>query len=462
MQHEAPTEGMTRRRGLVALSGSEGGAAAVAVIVALLLAASPRAAAGVAAAGAVAALVLVWRDPVRARAEAWPPGPAALAFYALAVFACISSLWSQDVRESLTKPPYLALMIAGAQAFAILLARGTAAGRARLGTILLAALVAGLLLGAVESATDQWLSRQLFTLFPRLYKGLEAHVAVKDGVVTFISETNIKRRIGLFTLLMWPAALLALSLVPEPRRRLAAQLVALLATAMIALGPHQSSWVAGVLGLAVFGLAQVSRRLAARALAVLFAAWVLMALPLVFAAHKAGLYEAQWLPNSARHRIVIWNATASEVLKAPLLGVGANATRRIFEEREAGAAEPEQRDGKYIVGLTRHAHNAYVQVWFELGAAGASLLALAGVLLIGSMRRLPERVQPFALAQFAVTAAVMSSSYGIWQMWFLASITLGAAAMIAASWIAGDAADAPPRREPAPAREPLRPDRPVA
>lgn len=461
MRHETSTTaeskpGASGTWGLADMAGLAG-----ALLVALLLAASPRSAAAVAGIGAVAALAAFWRQANGARAEAgiaWP----AVALYALAGFALISSLWSQDVRESLTKPPYLALLIAGVQAFAVLLSRQKGQANARIGPILLAALMTGLAFAAIESITDQWLSRQLFTLFPRLYKGLEAHVIVKDGVVTFITETNIKRRIGLYTLLMWPAVLLALTVAPMPRRRLAAAAVVGLAAAMICFGPHQSSWVAGVLGLIVFALAQASRDIAGRALAVGFAAWVLLALPLVFAAHKAGLYEAQWLPNSARHRIVIWKATANEVLKAPVLGVGANATRRIFEDREASAAEPEQHDGKYIVGLTRHAHNAYVQMWFELGAVGAALLALAGVLLIGAMRRLPERAQPFALAQFAVTAAVMSSSYGIWQMWFLASIALGAAAMIAASRLAGEAGDraAPPM--PAPATIQPSPEPPAA
>lgn len=401
---------------------------------------TPRFLALVGAIGAGLALAVLWRRPARAIAELSMPAQV-LAFYGFAGFALVSSAWSADVRESLTKPLYLMLLIGGVHATAVLVARSGAGQLAEVRKALLAVLLVGIALTAVESATDQLISRKIYTAFPSLRKGLEEHVSMVDGVATRISETNIKRRVGTFTLLLAPAALLILQLVPPLRRRAALAAFAAVAAVMIYSSPHQSSWVAGALGGCVLALSCYSRRAVSRFLQAGFLAWTLLAIPLVWAAHKAELHKASWVPNSARHRVVIWNTTANEALNAPFIGVGANATRKIFEDREAVSPATERDDGTYIKGLTRHAHNAYVQIWYELGAVGALLLALAGVMAIRAIPRLPNPAQPFAYAQFAATAAVMSSSYGIWQIWFLASMAIAAAALLVAAQAPSTAAE---------------------
>lgn len=418
-----------------AASGAKGLASLSSGLV-LVHVASPRFAA---LAGAVlfgGALAVAGRRWLNERTLDWLT-PVTGALLAFAIYALVSTVWSEDPRESLAKPAYLILLVVGARATLSLWSGLAPDLRRRIATGLLVALLIGLALAAVEAATQQWIMRKLYTAFPRLYKGLEQHVVVVDGVVAAISETNIKRRVGMLVLLVWPMALLMVALMPRPRLGVALALLGGLAAVMVYVGPHQSSQVAGIASIGVALLARYRIDAARRAVAVVLAGWVLLALPLVWAAHGARLHEASWMPPTARHRIVIWNATAAEALKSPILGIGANATRRVFEAREA-ANEPQRRDGGYIVGLTRHAHNAYVQVWYELGAVGALLLAIAGVALVRATRLLPALAQPLALAQITTTAAVMSSSYGIWQMWFLSSIAFGATLLCAAAELVGD------------------------
>jgi O-antigen ligase len=413
-------------------AGSKAALVVAALVVVLYAFWNPRSLALVGAIASGAALLAVWRRPARAIAELSLPA-AVLAFYAFAGFALLSTAWSADVRESLTKPLYLMLLIGGVHAAAMLLARAGAEQLAGIRAVLLAMLLVGIALTAVESATDQLVSRKIYTAFPSLRKGLEEHVSMLDGVATRISETNIKRRVGAFTLLLAPAALIMLQLARFRHRNAMIVALAALAVVMIYASPHQSSWVAGALGAFVLLLAYCSRQAAGRFLQAGFAAWTLLAIPLVWAAHKSELHKASWVPNSARHRVVIWNTTVNEALNAPFIGVGANATRKIFEDREAASPATERDEGTYIKGLTRHAHNAYVQVWYELGAVGAMLLALAGVMAIRAIARLPHMAQPLAYAQFAATAAVMSSSYGIWQIWFLASMAIAGTALLVAA-----------------------------
>lgn len=402
-------------------------------VLALFVAASPRAAATVAAIAAGIMLAVLWQDPVAARRRAGPTRET-VACYAFIAYALLSALWSADVAESLTKPLLLLLFVAGAHAGFVLYAGQDDGAKIRHGKLVLFAILAAFALAAVESVSHQLLTRSLFTAFPSFYKGMESHLTVSGGVITDVGDTNIKRRLAAVALLVWPALLLSRSMVVRDRRRLFALAIAVLSVVMIYAGPSQSAWVAGAVSLAVFVFALRSTPAARAALSATLIAGILFALPLVWAAHRAEWHKAAWLPYTARHRVVIWNTTANEVMKAPFLGVGANATRRIFEEREAVSPVTERDDGtSFSAALTRHAHNAYVQTWYELGAVGALMLTFIAVGFVAGTRRLPAPAQPYALAQIAAAAAIMSSSYGIWQPWFLAVLAIGALALLIAS-----------------------------
>ncbi len=62
-------------------------------------------------------------------------------------------------------------------------------------------------------------------------------------------------------------------------------------------------------------------------------------LPLDFAAYKADLHMARWLPDSARARIILWEYTAERTLEHPWLGIGVELDPCAEEEWGAGQAE---------------------------------------------------------------------------------------------------------------------------
>ena len=72
-----------------------------------------------------------------------------------------------------------------------------------------------------------------------------------------------------------------------------------------------------------------------------------------------------------------------------------------------------------------HPHSAYLQVWYELGILGAGLFLGFGLAVIRWITRLRPEIQPFALAQFSMTAVTMTTAFGLWQFWFLSAIALG-------------------------------------
>jgi hypothetical protein len=91
-----------------------------------------------------------------------------------------------------------------------------------------------------------------------------------------------------------------------------------------------------------------------------------------------------------------------------------------------------------------HAHNAYVQVWYEAGAVGVILLLSIGLLTIGAMSRTPPWVQPFLFATFASQALVAAFGFSVWAPWLLSSFVL--AAIFASPAVALALRDAEARR----------------
>ena len=74
----------------------------------------------------------------------------------------------------------------------------------------------------------------------------------------------------------------------------------------------------------------------------------------------------------------------------------------------------------FVWGKGPHAHNGFLQAWYELGAVGAGLLLAAGLGVLWSIARLPAAAQPYVLAQFAAYLVIAAFAWGIWQSWLMA------------------------------------------
>ncbi|CAN0493047.1 unnamed protein product, partial [Phaeothamnion confervicola] len=170
----------------------------------------------------------------------------------------------------------------------------------------------------------------------------------------------------------------------------------------IAASGHQSSQAALVAGVVVFLLVRSAPRVALLATAAAWVAATLFIVPLALSAYSTGLYESPWLFHSARHRVVIWHETARHVPNAPLLGVGADATPAINRNLEAAGAP--QQHGEFTVTTGRHAHNFYLQIWYELGGIGAAIMFATGLLTLAAIWMLPSGVRPMAVARVAAMA----------------------------------------------------------
>lgn len=114
-------------------------------------------------------------------------------------------------------------------------------------------------------------------------------------------------------------------------------------------------------------------------------------------------------------RLVIWEFTAQEVLKHPILGHGFDSSRVI-------GARDNSVEGTNWQALPLHPHNAFLQIWLELGLIG---IILTCFVIWGMWRQILKwSSNPKDLAICAATwCAVLTIaliSFGIWQYWWIA------------------------------------------
>jgi len=255
----------------------------------------------------------------------------------------------------------------------------------------------------------------------------------KNGKLDRIIASDTTRNAFPITLLFWSALLALRGTIQRPMLKVVGLALAIIVTFAVSVSSHETSWLALGVSAAVFLLGLVSPRAARMTVLV---GWVVVCLAAPLLArglHAAGMATAPWLPASARSRIVIWNTTAELAAEAPVLGRGAHMTYYLTDKLSpppppdaAKTLRDFFRDPKKVrpPTLSTHAHNIYLQTWFELGAVGALLLSGVGIALLLAIGRLSTVIQPYALATFASGATLAGSSYGMWQSWLMAMFAI--------------------------------------
>ncbi|ODR99968.1 hypothetical protein AUC68_02345 [Methyloceanibacter methanicus] len=126
--------------------------------------------------------------------------------------------------------------------------------------------------------------------------------------------------------------------------------------------------------------------------------------------------------------MTLWAYTAEHVPAKPLLGIGGSSTRKI--DQSPANRQMQWRKKRKTEGFGwhagTHAHNAFLQTWYELGAVGVILFVATGSAVILSLYRLPRGTQRFALAQVAALFAIGAFAWGMWQGWLMALTGLAA------------------------------------
>jgi hypothetical protein len=349
------------------------------------------------------------------------------ALVAMGAYLVLNSFWSVSPIFGLGRVVLFALIVAMGLAVvrAIpMLSRGTLDQLCK--ALILAIGIAAVFL-AFETVFGQPIRRFVVSIVPVL-RPPPKHMQVVNDWVTGINLYTLNRNLALLNVFLWPALLLLKARRWRRESWLAG--AALIAVTGIAAfnSEHESSMIALVTGCLIFvGMTFAPALSRALVIAAWFGATMLI-VPAANIAHDAGLHHADWIPQTARNRIVLWNVTADRLHRAPILGIGIGSTKPLDEK--AAASAPVEEGDTYAQRTGRHAHNIFMQTWYELGAIGAILLLVIGAIALRAMVRLPSADQPFAFASFASTMVLAGFTWGIWQPWFMCAFGLWAVLLL--------------------------------
>lgn len=343
-------------------------------------------------------------------------------FLVTAVYLFVNATWSDDMDRALTKAVLFIVfaVLSIGTVRAVMAWPEERARRAATGFVIGVGLGALYLL--IELTSGQALERGLLNLLPILRPDDFKGMVVADGTILAIRLAELNRGIALLLMSLWPLLLyLTAGRSGWPYWLVGGTIFALGAIVVMA-SEHNSSQIAVVVSLAAFLLAYFLPR---PAWLTVTAGWCLsfvVVVPLAITAHQAQLHQANWLPYSAQARIVLWSFTAHAVPEAPLLGIGGSSSRALAAEPEAiaKAKAAKARGEAYAWQAGPHAHNQYLQTWYELGAVGVMLILACGTWVLWAIGRLPREQLPFMLAHFAAYATLSASAWGMWQTWLMA------------------------------------------
>lgn len=284
-------------------------------------------------------------------------------------------------------------------------------------------LIAGLLYLLVEILSGQIIKIFLYNALhvPKSWLRPPESFTWAGGKVVAISPFDLTRSIAPIALVVWSALLCLRVTAPRSNAALWGWLIYALALGVIMLSEHETSKVAILAASIVYILSRWNSAVAAWLLRIGWVTACLAVIPVALALHRGNLHNAPWLQRTAQHRVVIWNNAAEHALKAPIAGVGAGMMYGLNKEGAMRAPTQEP-----LPANAPHAHNVFLQTWFELGAIGAALLALLGLGVIEGIRHVASPSQPYGHATLAAAMCLMAASYGMWQAWFLAMFAMAA------------------------------------
>ena len=286
----------------------------------------------------------------------------------------------------------------------------------------IAAFAAASAVHAIELTSGFALRRKLWTwvplLRPRSWKVILDGDQVRD-VVVFIANPTSTALAALF----WPVLLLYGRVAKSRAQQGLIAAGVVLCIYAIFRSDQATSKMALLAGAVTWAIVTYVPRSARPLLAAIWIGSNLLVLPLALTAY---LNEAYKLPRtfSAQHRVVIWGVTAEKTLEHPWFGIGTGKTN---DYDESTSPDVKSIPGTRIpIATNRHAHNVFLQLWYEDGAVGVLLFVFAGLPVIGWIASAPQRHQALLAAAFSATVVSASLSYSLFAAWFLATFAITA------------------------------------
>lgn len=335
-----------------------------------------------------------------------------LALSALLAFSAVSLLWAPDPQDAFPHVAFAVFVVISALFFNAWLVGQDSLRLKLMSRAALAAFVLGTTYLTIEIVWHQSLLHWLVS------EGYFHTTQARPK--NYLSELN--RNFAVINLLVWPALFFVTLLGWSSRSRTIFALGLLIVVGIVTLkSAHETSKIAILVGAGLVLLVTLTTAKVARYF--LIAAWLATTaatLPVSsFAYHSLHLNDASWLQRSAQRRIVIWAEYTRRTLDYPLIGAGVRAGDAFNRRGEMAEIKD---SGAKTQQLSRHPHNGFLQIWFELGVVGAILLFWAAAQAIRDASRTTTRATAYIAASLAAAIPIFGLCWDIWQTWFLASI----------------------------------------
>ena len=253
-------------------------------------------------------------------------GPVSLHLAVFLLYALVSAAWGADVPGTVLAVSLAIVVAFGTFALMQLFADEPYFNLVHMGEGVWVAFLVGLLYLAIEVATGQGIKLWLYNIIGLTPADLHPDFAWSGNRLVAIPDADLRRNMAPVAMFLWPAVLCALGSFTRERGRALAIVIVVVAGTVVALATHGTSKLALAGALLVFAINWLVPRLTGRVITLGWVTACLGVLPASLIAHRLDLHNAAWLEPSTRHRIIIWNYTAEQVLKTPWLGVGARTT----------------------------------------------------------------------------------------------------------------------------------------
>lgn len=177
---------------------------------------------------------------------------------------------------------------------------------------------------------------------------------------------------------------------------------------------NQTAIVSLCLGAVFFVLAWRLPRVAASLAAIAWISATLAIVPLTYVVHDVlQLQLDPRIPASGQARFPIWHEVASRVGDNFYFGHGVASLQALVLS------------GNGFLGEHAHAHNVFLQTWYESGLLGSLLLLGCGLVLVEKLYRYPNGLVCYYLACMAtVSVSLVTTAWELWVPWHLGLLTL--------------------------------------
>lgn len=138
-------------------------------------------------------------------------------------------------------------------------------------------------------------------------------------------------------------------------------------------------------------------------------------------------FSCNYTSPSFLHRLYIWQFATKKIIEKPFIGWGLNTARIMPGGHDVIEIKPPCSKNRTTgESLPLHTHNAFLQIWLELGGIGAVIAAGILVVVNLAIRSASRAVAAFSQAQFISAVLISGLSFGAWQSWWLSLLWLSA------------------------------------